>query len=363
MKRGAAVLFLFLALLALGGCGFKDIDKRFFVVGTGIDWSGNESKPYRITLQLAIPSPKIEPGASKVQYETIDAPTIAEGVRMLKAYVDKELDFGHCKMMIIGEELAKRDISHSIDWMLRRRDIQSVATVAVGRPSAETILQVQPASERYPGNALLLSFGADGTESSYNYVESLSGLSRRLTEKGMDPALAIITDDGKESYIINQVALFDKNKIKLILSPTETQLFNQLSDHFMKASMHGMFKGTPMVIAITQLDSRFRINQKTEPLLVSMKVRMNVVFEEAPNGLFDSQWESIEDALSADYEKTAIQLLKKIQRQGVDPFGFGLRYRAIHPGQDSWKIWNQLYPDAKFSVDARVKIEGTGLIR
>ncbi|MFF2887197.1 Ger(x)C family spore germination protein [Paenibacillus sp. NPDC057967] len=363
MKRNVAVLSLFLALLTLSGCGFKDIDKRFFVVGTGIDWSGNESKPYRITLQLAIPSPKIEPGASKIQYETIDAPTIAEGVRMLKAYVDKELDFGHCKMMIIGEELAKRDINHSIDWMLRRRDIQSVATLAVGRPTAENVLHVQPASERYPGNSLLLSFGADGTESSYNYAETLSGLSRRVTEKGMDPVLAIITNDGKESYVINQVALFDKSKIKLILSPTETQLFNQMSDHFTKASMHGMFKGTPMVIAINQLNSSFRINEKTDPLLIAVKIKMDVVFEEAPSGLFDKPWQPVEDALASEYEKAAITLLKKIQRHGIDPFGFGLRYRATHSSANSWQNWTQLYPDAKFNVEAMVKIEGTGLIR
>ncbi|REK75884.1 Ger(x)C family spore germination protein [Paenibacillus paeoniae] len=363
MKRFAAVITLFLVLLSLSGCGFKDIDKRFFVVGTGIDWSGNKSKPYRITLQLAIPSPKIEPGASKIQYETIDAPSIAEGVRMLKAYVDKELDFGHCKMMIIGEELAKRDINQSIDWMLRRRDIQSVATMAIGRPTAENVLHVQPASERYPGNALLLSFGADGTESSYNYAETLSGLSRRVTEKGMDPVLAIITNDGKESYVINQVALFDKSKIKMILSPTETQMFNQMSDHFTKASMHGMFKGTPMVIAINQLNSSFQIHKNNDPLLINMRIKMDVVFEEAPNGLFESPWGPVEDALSLEYEKATVTLLKKIQKHGIDPFGFGLRYRAMYPGPNSWDNWNQLYPNAKFSVDARVKIEGTGLIR
>jgi len=363
MNRYAALLSLLLALLTISGCGFKDIDKRFFVVATGIDWSGNKSKPYRITLQLAIPSPKIEPGASKIQYETIDAPSIAEGVRMLKAYVDKELDFGHCKMMIIGEELAKRDINHSIEWMLRRRDIQSVATLAIGRPTAETVLHVRPASERYPGNALLLSFGADGTESSYNYAETLSGFTRRVSEKGMDPALAIITNDGKESYIINQVALFDKEKIKTILTPAETQLFNQMSDHFTKASMHGMFKGTPLVIAINQLNSSFRLQGHTAPVRITMKVKMDVVFEEAPNGLFDKDWLSVEDALATEYEKAAVALLKKIQRHGVDPFGFGLRYRAVHPGKNAWNNWTHLYPDAEFNVEAMVKIEGTGLIR
>lgn len=304
------VLFL-LILLLVGGCGFKDIDKRFFVVGTGIDWSGDESKPYRITLQLAIPSPKIEPGASKIQYETIDAPSIAEGIRMLKSYVDKELDFGHCKMFIIGESFARKDISKLLDWMLRRRDIQNVANLAVGRPTAEAIFHVKPVSERYPGNSLLLSFGADGTESSYSYAETLSGFARRVSEKGIDPILSIITSDNNDSYIINQVAMFDKKKIKLILTPLETQLFNQLSDHFTKASMHGMVGGSPLIVAINNLHSSFKIKNQNEQPLITMKVGMDVIFEEAPTGLFDMDWKPIEQQLSDEYVKQSIALLKK----------------------------------------------------
>ncbi|MFD0588340.1 Ger(x)C family spore germination protein [Paenibacillus sp. GCM10027627] len=352
-----------LVVLMVGGCGFKDIDKRFFVVGTGVDLSGNKNKPYRITLQLAIPSPKIEPGASKIQYETIDAPSIAEGIRMLKAYVDKELDFGHCKMFVLGEDLAQKDITALIDWMLRRRDIQNVATVAVGKPDAEAILHVQPVSERYPGNALLLSFGADGTESSYNYAETLSGLARRVSEEGLDPALAIITNHRKDSYIINQVALFDESKIKLVLSPAETQLFNQMSDHFTKASMHGMFKGTPLVIAINRLHSGFRIKSQGNETKVVMNINMEVVFEEAPDGLFDKPWGPIQEQLGKEYEEASLKLLKKIQKAGIDPFGFGLRYRASHHSENSMEAWKEIYPHVKFEVDTKVKIEGTGLIK
>ncbi|MCU6712455.1 hypothetical protein M6D81_27540 [Paenibacillus sp. J5C_2022] len=363
MRLLIRLLCLAVVIGTLGGCGFKDIDKRFFVVGTGIDWSGNKDKPYRITLQLAIPSPKVESGASKTQYEIIDAPSIAEGIRMLKSYVDKELDFGHCKMFLIGHTLADKDIRPVIDWMSRRRDIQSVANLAVGEPDAETVLKVRATSELYPGNALYLTFGSDGTESSYTYVETLSGLNRRLAEKGLDPALAFIRNDNRTSYIVNQIALMDKQKIKMMLSPTETQLFNQLSKHFTKASMHGMFKGTPIVIAINSLQSSFRIKQEQDETIIVMRIRMKVVFEEAPSGVYNASWEAFENELSRDYEKVSMALLEKIRRAGIDPFGFGLRYRAMHNGQGSWEQWQELYPQARFQVHAHVKVEGTGLIK
>ncbi|MBH5317221.1 Ger(x)C family spore germination protein [Paenibacillus sp. GSMTC-2017] len=363
MSRLLRILPLLLLFNVLGGCGFKDIDKRFFVVATGFDLSGNENKPYRITLQLAIPSPQVEPGSSKTQYETIDAPSIAEGIRMLKSYVDKELDFGHCKMFIIGESLARKDITLLVDWMLRRRDIQNVANIAVGRPNAASILHIQPKSERYPGNALLLSFGADGTESSYSYAESLSGLARRISEKGIDPILSIVTNHGDKSYIINQVAIFDKTKIKAVLTPPETQLFNQLTNHFTKASMHGMFGGAKLVVAINKLHSSFQVKNGKDTPLVTMKVSMEVVFEEAPTGIYDVDWKPIEKQLSEEYVKASTKLLKKIQQTDVDPFGFGLRYRADHPKQRNGNEWKSVFAQSQFDIKVDMEIKGTGLIK
>ncbi|MHA7964291.1 Ger(x)C family spore germination protein [Paenibacillus sp. CAU 1782] len=361
--RIRSLVLVLLLVVPLGGCGFKDIDKRFFVVGTGLDLSGNKEKPYRITIQLAIPSPKIEPGTSKFQFETIDAVSIAEGLRMLKAYVDKELDFGHCRIFLIGESLARQNITPVLDWMKRRRDIQMVAMMAIGKPDAASVLKIKPISEQYPGNALLLSFGADGTESSYNYAESLSGFSRRLTERGFDPALAIVKGDKKLGYIINEIALMDKQRIKLILSPDESQMFNQLASRFTKASMHGIFRHQKMVVAINQLHSRFRIENRDDQDVIKVNMRMKTVVEESAASLFDKDLKPIESELEKSYEAEANKLLVKIQKANVDPLGFGLRYLAMHSGDQNWERWQQLYPEASFQVNVRLIIEGTGLIR
>jgi spore germination protein KC len=357
--------FLMIGIFAMlfSGCGFKDIDKRFFVVALGIDLSDNEKKPYRLTLQLAVPSPNIEPGASKTQIETIETESIAEGVRMLKAYVDKELDFGHCKVFLIGEKLARKDYQNLLEWMTRRRDIQSVADVAIGKPDAESLLNVKPVSERYPGNTLFLSFGADGTESSYTYVESLSDFSRRATEEGLDPLMPVIAKDKRESFVINRTALLNKKRVKLILSPRESQLYNQLASNFTKSSMHGMFEGMDLVVALTEIHSKFHIGYHDGEDTITMDVKMKVVFEEAPKGLYEEQWAPIEKKLNQEYTKSCVALLRKIQKAGVDPMGFGLRYRATHPGKGAWEEWKSIYPNAKFNVRANIKIEGTGLIK
>ncbi|MDQ0061214.1 Ger(x)C family spore germination protein [Paenibacillus harenae] len=366
MRNVFCCVILLVTVCFLGGCGFKDIDKRFFVVATGIDKTDNEQKPYRITLQLALPSPKIEPGASKAQLETIDASSIAEGVRMLKSHVDKELDFGHCKIFLVGEELARSDYSGMLQWMRRRRDIQSVADIAVAKPDAQALLGVKPVSERYPGNTLFLSFGADGTDSPYTYVQPLSEFSKRAFEKGLDPLLPIIIPDSKESYIINRTALLNKNKIIMVLSPEETQLFAQLAESYPKSSVRGTYEDTQVVAAVSDIRSKYRMTTQGAKTVIAFKVKMSVVLEDAPENLYKQEWASIEKKLSEDYSRQAEELLRKIQQAGVDPFGFGLRYRANHHSNnpnEAYEKWLPIYPGADFKVNAKVNIEGTGLIQ
>ncbi|MGO4371499.1 Ger(x)C family spore germination protein [Paenibacillus sp. 2TAB19] len=366
MRNMIQCVILLVLLCFTGGCGFKDIDKRFFVVATGIDRSDNELKPYRITLQLAVPSPKIEPGASKVQLETIEASSIAEGVRMLKSYVDKELDFGHCKIFLLGEKQARTDYTGLLQWMRRRRDIQSVADIAVAKPDAKSLLGISPVSERYPGNTLFLSFGADGTDSPFSYVQPLSEFSKRAFEKGLDPLLPIIVSDSKKSYIINRTALLDKNKISALLSPEETQLFNQLDQSFIKSSIHGTYEGIQIVGAVSDIRSKYQMKSEDDKVVITFNVKLSIVLEDAPENLYQHEWQTIENKLSKDFSQQSEALLLKIQRAGVDPFGFGLRYRANHHTNnpnEAYEKWLSLYPGVEFKVDTKINIEGTGLIQ
>jgi len=360
--RSAALLAAVLSLLA--GCGFKDIDKRFFVVAMGIDLpEGEDAKGYKVTLKLAIASPKAEPGASKTQMETVQASTIAEAVRLLKSHVDKEIDFGHCKLFLFGEKLAKGNISKPLDWLARRRDIQSVAFLAVGKPDAETVLQAEPKSERYPGNALFLTFGKDGSESSYTISEYVFDFMRRIEEKGMDPILPVMTTE-KQEYVTTRLALLDKSKIVTTLTASETETFNQIDNDFHKTAVTADVGGDTLVIETNSVSSHYRIVKQGDSYVLKMKIKVSGIFEEAPIGIYDQNWNKLEQQFNKQLEAEATALLKKMQKAGVDPMGFGLRFRATHAGSPkTWQAWQRIYPKLTFDVKANVVIEGTGITK
>ncbi|MBB6672323.1 Ger(x)C family spore germination protein [Cohnella nanjingensis] len=356
-------LLLALLVLPLGGCQLKDIDKRFFVVSAGFDQTDDPEKPYRVTLRLALTSSKVEAGTAHAQVETVDAASIAEAVRHLKSNVDKELEFGHCREFVFGRGmLEKQGFQDAMQWLARRRDIQGVSNIMVGDPDAASILHTKPISERYPGNALFLTFGNEGTEASDTVTEYMFDLYRREYETGLDPILPVARSS-QHAYQINRVALLDKNKIRLILNPEETQVFNMTANDIRKAVMAMPSEKGRIVMAVTRLRSWITMVGGTDPKVV-LHVRATGFLEQSPPRVLEADWHGLERRMGKRFSESTEQLLYKIRDQGVDPYGFGLHYLAIHRGrQKAWEHWKSIYPDIRFEVRTDVKIQGTGMVR
>ena len=58
-----------------------------------------------------------------------------------------------------------------------------------------------------------------------------------------------------------------------------------------------------------------------------------------------------------------MELLTKLQENNLDPFGFGLRYRATRLSRKNiMEEWERIYPEIKFNVTVKVKLKGTGAV-
>jgi spore germination protein KC len=359
MKIRLCLLLFLISLLT--GCGFKDLDKRFFVLAIGIDKAQHTNKAYKIILKLAIPSPKIEPGNEKYQIISEEADSVAEAIRLLKSKVDKELDFGHAKMIVFGESLAKESLRDPMDWCIRRREIQLVGLLAMGSPTAEEVLKLSPKSERLPGNALFLSFGHSGTESSYIITEYNFDFYRRMKEKGLDPYLPVIVPV-KETYRIDRVALFDKEKVKVILSRDETRILNELLRGISKFEVKVK---NEYMLSVQNYKMKYSIETPNggQPYM-DVHIQVSGVAEQSHVGVMSKKpMKYYEQQAEKELEKTYTRVLKKLQQHKVDPVGFGLHYLGTHYDQDNWEQWQQLYGQLDFRVHADVTLDGTGVLK
>ncbi|WP_171687503.1 Ger(x)C family spore germination protein [Paenibacillus planticolens] len=355
------VSLLFICL-SLGGCGFKDLDKRFFVVAMGMDWTGKKENPYLVTLRLAIPASKVGEGMAESQIEHLEAKSIAEAVRNIKAHVDKELDFGHCRVFLFGDSLVRESMEEPLNWLARRRDIQLISYMALAEPNANKLLKANPSTERLAGNSFFLTFGKEGTVSPYTVTAHLFDNFRRFKEKGLDPYLPIVSFDG-DSYVVEKLSLLNKTKEQLRLSPMETILYNMTANEFSRSGIPIDYEGKRLAFYVSRISKHVSITNDEIPTVV-YSLKMNGMIEQSPIKVLNSNLREVQKRLETTVNKTAEELLYKIRDANVDPYGFGLHYLSQYFGQeDDWEHWQSVYSSVKFQVKTQIVIESTGLVR
>jgi spore germination protein KC len=362
VKMVNGLLIVSMMAFFLTGCGFKDIDKRLFVVSVGIDPAKNSSKKFLVSLKFAVPI--VEKISNESFIISQEGDTIAEAVRIIKSKVDKEIDFSHAKLIVYNEEVMKANLDPNLYyWFIRRRDFQEMSWVAIGKPSALEVLKVKPKSERLPSNALFLAFGRDGTETAYIIPEFLFDFKKRFGERGLDPMLPIIQAK-KDIFEINSVALLDKNRLKLKLQSKETMILNLFLTDSPKTALKINDGEESFVIDTQAVKTKYKLiteNQKQPYIKVDLSVDGRI--EEARFDVSNRDLNKYEKAANGYLSKQVKAVLVKMQKENVDPIGFGLHYRGRHMGNDDWKNWQRLYPTIKFKVNADINISDTGLVQ
>lgn len=353
-------------LLLLSGCDFKDIDLRIFVLAIGVD-PGEQEGNFKVSLKLAIPQGDVTKIDEKMQILTEESASISEALRKMKSRVEKELDYVHCKSIILGEGLANRDIRHVLDWAVRRRDLQLILNFAVGRPEALKVLQVKPEAERIPSNSLILAMSGQGTQSPFITSVYSFQLMRNVYEKGIDPVLPIIEAKGKNEFLINKVALLDKQKIQVVLTPNETRLYNLLSRSNLRSNLPAHYDGGMYEYYTESSSSSYKLlNTDRGNPLIKYKIKIKGTLEESSKAemVTHSMLKEIEAAGERGLEKDVTALLTKIKSTHLDPLGWGLHYGARHFNNGTeMKVWEELYAKLDFQVKAEVDINYSGMIK
>ncbi|RXT04902.1 Ger(x)C family spore germination protein [Ammoniphilus sp. CFH 90114] len=361
------LLLLMVASLLLPGCGFKDIDKRYFVVNIGIDKPESEQEKYKVILKLAIPTGEIKSGESEFILVEQEAKTIAEAVRLIKSTVDKELDFSHAKAIIIGKEMLERDMEELTDWMMRRRDIQKIAYMATGVPDAKTILEIKPKSERLPSNALFLTFGGEGSESIYTVTVYLFDFRRRLFERGVDAILPVI-EANKDLLKINKTVVFDGGGVKkLFLTPAETKVIHPMitTAHIRRTNVIVEQGDWKFVANVEHIEADYQVEEKEKgEVIIKVTYSMEGIIEESNRSIKDNQLRDVERLIEKEMKKQIKEVLTKLQKEKFDPVGFGLAYMAqSFDNEHEWDQWRgHLYQNADFDIQVKTKVLGSGVI-
>ena len=143
------IIVIVFSLAFTGSHIVQSVDDLAYAVALGIDVGDTED--LKVTFQFTMPSPSGESGSGKSSpavIDTVEANSIDSAISFMNAYVSKEINLSHCKVIVISEEVAKRGIAKEIFSLMNKVQIRPDNHVIISTcPAQKYIESVSPSLE------------------------------------------------------------------------------------------------------------------------------------------------------------------------------------------------------------------------
>ncbi|REB11125.1 Ger(x)C family spore germination protein [Sporosarcina sp. BI001-red] len=371
-KRIKAGLLLLLVgtffLPSLSGCAYKGVDKRSFVVGIGVDpaeGNGKDDK-FKVTLKIAKPIASLKSNTeNEYAYLVHESDSVAEAMRYLDTEADKVLDYSQTKILALNPEILSGDLFQLMDYFVRRGDFQLLLYVVAAVPSAEEVLKVKPKLESAGENSLYNFFDETGTESPFVVTTFLFEFRRDYDTKGLSTVLPIVRGEDSSKFIVNHSIVLKDTVEPVELGLLETKLYNSLKKNSSGFGYQIDNEGYKFTLTLDRINMKIKIQTKDgqKPRAVVRIKAVGAVNES--NKLLHLKELGHYDRLSAEKLTEEVkELFESLQSKDVDPFGFGLKYRATRLHTDSLlDEWKAIYPELEFDVKVDLQLKSVGAIQ
>lgn len=391
--------FSVLLLALLCGCWDRiEIEDRATVLGIAIDqadektaarfardithtqkaFPSEDQEMIKLSVQIAVPgrlplgpgggAGSDSGGAQSVWVLDSYGHTVDDAWQNLQQQLSSDLFFGHLRVIIIQEALAKRGVADLNDFLHRNTDVRRAAWMVVSKGEAAKHLEAAPELERIP--TLYLLYTLDTAVGSGKYPEDLLGIFwSKISSLGQDAFLPYITLMEKNNIEISGSAYFTDDKMQGVTEPVEIGYYMDILG--INPSGYAMLTKLPEEQAMvmfrphkrkSQIHSRIK-NGRPE-ITVNLHIEGDIREKTGSFINLNSPQviKKLEQTISQTAEQGYYDLLAKTQKHGSDIFGFGEHIRGKHPGfwnrevktKEKWQeMYKELQVEFQLNVDTR----------
>lgn len=287
---------------------------------------------------------------------------------------------GKIKLTLFGEEMAKQGILPYLDMQIRDARVPDMMYLAIGRPTAKEILNVDE-NEVSKDVGQYLHDLIENHSTDHNIPrKSLQDFFRIYYDVGQDNILPIFKVEDKIPKQVS-AAIFKGDQIVGEITNDEIILIN-LMDRVVKEKLLEMnlpiepFKDflqkREQSHGRDEINFAFLIqNGKSKTKLIdtenliyetNTKIQLRLIEQSAGIQLTDAKIiHMLEKEIAVKMEEEFNKLLKKVKNYGADPFGYGRYYNRTQEGKDlTIEEWREMYPsiEVKFNVEVKLTLHG-----
>ena len=365
----------------LSGCWDRiEITDLAIVTAAAIDKKGNNQ--IELSVQVFIPS-SISSGGGQggssqggsgvtTMVRFAKGSNIADALSKLQSKLPRKIFWGHCKVFVFGEKLAKEGIQEQLDFLLRHPQPREKANVYVSKGEAKPILESLPPLENYSGEVL-----RELSDLHIGMLVTLQDLDEMLTGKPQSAALPFvkILPPGKGQtklqgipYIVG-TAVFKKDKMTGTMTEKETRGLLWLRDEiesytvtFQPKGMKGEISLNPVTAQVKIIPQiinnkwRFLVKVNTEGAVIQNETNLDLSSPKSIN--------AAERAYQKDIENRIEMAFLHTQDKKADILGLGKDFYRKYPKQFN-KVenhWDDIFAEMEVEIDVAAHIRRQGYI-
>ncbi|EGL82741.1 germination protein, Ger(x)C family [Caldalkalibacillus thermarum TA2.A1] len=381
LKRLFCLILSAILLFSATGCwDRRDLEERVSVVAIAVDKPSSReeehaNQEYKVTIQIPVPIRIAggvsdgggEGGAESVNVMSSTGFSIGQAMDNLEKRLNQQLFFGHTRVIVISEEVAREGMKEIIDGFRRNPQMRRILWLLISEGKAEDVLRVYNDLEQVPIVYIMLMM-ENGARMGEIPDTSLGDFYISLSTRTLDPMTNYVMAH-KNDVAWKGVALFKGTKMTGTLTESETWILLQLQGEApggeVLVSLDENELKRPVLLNPENVRTRTTINTDKGQIRAHYHVEIEAEVKEknADVKLDDpAVLENVAQKAEEQFEKQAQELIRKLQKNyGVDALRLGLKLKAFH-----YKTWQQLdwekeFPNATINVTYDVKIRRTGM--
>ncbi|NLW21651.1 MAG: Ger(x)C family spore germination protein [Tissierellia bacterium] len=391
-------LFIILAFFLTGCQDAREVQELGITLLIGIDIEDD-----KLVLTGEVVDPAFtQPGKGDtsqnniVKYVQGTGNNIYEALRDLVLKFDRLLFGYHNKVIIIGEEVAKRGIVGYIDQLFRSREIRETSYMLVAKGGkAYEVMGINSGLEGIPAMHILklIQNAKDNPKAvdmnMVNFLrhyyheghQTILGVMEKKKKRRINKGSQTEGTEDLELSILGS-AIFNKDVLAGYLNGNDTKAVNYVMNNARGGTITfitplpdkgerletGTGHNNLSSLVVINNKSKNDVEIKGDKVLLKTKIRVRGFLEEVVGNIDIAKRENLrkmEEACSKAVEEGIKSTVRKVQREyKLDVFGFGLAFNKKYPQE--WKKvkdnWDEIFAEADFEIEVETNIIRTGII-
>ena len=297
------IIILFLLLFLTGCYNYTELNDLAIVTALGIDYHDK----YHVTIQVVNTKKNDENNNEFTIYEA-DGYTIEDAIKNLSIICPKKIYLSHLEILIYGEEIAKKGINDTIDYLSRDNNIRGDFYVFIAKNNeANNILKIDNTSFNINSENIKklneTSSNKTGKSTIITFYELLDTYLNNNIE------ITLPTIELNDELLMNNLAIFKDDKLAYYLNEENTIIYNILTNKIKETSYKIKCQDGYIDVLINHLKTNFK--PKKDILNININIEGSISAITCNLDLNDENIKIINNKISNQIENNIIIFLNK----------------------------------------------------